>query len=418
MNEQALSLAALNVTLLEAIQRGGAATLTELAASADIVPNNINRKLSSLGEAGLIVGVGEASHEVALTADGHRALDAMAMFRGDAPAGDGLRTHDGHRVDYIRFDQIDAWAHNPRTQFDPSSIEDMAQSIADKGILQPLTVRRKQVPSGAVWYEVIIGERRRRGARLAVERGWISAGFAVPCQIRDWDDDEALDVAGVENLQRQDLHWMDEARFYLRLAERGRSGAQIARLAGESVSKRKVQDYVKIARELPPELVERCYLPEDDKARMNYVQARQEVGEKREAPALDLSPKLALALLEIVDAGDGWDHLEHRRSLEATLHEAPVGGPLGMLQDRKLIACRFNAEREMVAQVPVTPELGKWLEQLAYTTDRPGALWRARFTVIGELAANALREGEYATRELNPPAEAAPVVAPNRKSVV
>ena len=87
----------------------------------------------------------------------------------------------------------------PRRFFDPEALEELAASIRQHGILQPLTVRRG--PGG---WELIAGERRLRAALLAGLE-------TVPCVERDADEDESALLALVENLQRQDLHYFEEA---------------------------------------------------------------------------------------------------------------------------------------------------------------------------------------------------------------
>lgn len=409
MNEQAASLAALNVSLLEAIKAGNAGTLTELAERAGIAVNNINRKLNSLSEAGLI-DLPPAAHQSRLTEDGARALANMTALLNGEITGDGLT--------YIPFDRIDGWLLNPRTQFDDASIEDMAQSVTDKGVLQPLTVRAK--PDGR--FEVIIGERRRRGCTRAVERGWVAADFLVPCQVKSYSDDEALDIAGVENLQRQDLHWMDEAKFYLRLAERGRSGAEIARLAGESVSKRKVQDYCKIARELSPKDIERCYLPETAEGVLLYSKARDLVGDKKEKAALELSPQLAVALAELLDAG-AFD--TRTGALIAELYSAPVGGPLGKLQERKLVTFGFGDRKQLEARIPMTDEIRDWIRHTGLTPPEPNStrldpdgLARLRESALGPMIARGIAEGRYHTAELNAPTQNVDPLTPTQRRVL
>ncbi len=95
----------------------------------------------------------------------------------------------------------------PRQMFAESAIDDLANSIREKGILQPLLVR----PSGD-GYELIAGERRFRAAhKLALEK--------VPVIIRAVDDREALELALIENIQRENLNPIEEARAYRRLSE-------------------------------------------------------------------------------------------------------------------------------------------------------------------------------------------------------
>ena len=116
----------------------------------------------------------------------------------------------------------------PRSSFDPEGLKELAASIRQHGILQPLTVRR-----GPEGWELIAGERRLRAALLAgLER--------VPCVERDAGEDESALLALVENLQRQDLHYFEEAAAiaaYLRqtgltqeetAAQLGRSSSALA----------------------------------------------------------------------------------------------------------------------------------------------------------------------------------------------
>lgn len=419
MND-ALSLAALNVALLEAIKAGPADGPAELAERAGVVANNLQRKLGSLIDKGLVRKTGERSTDVALTAAGDHALVTMAFWGEDAAHAGA-----GDAGAYIPFDLIDPWDGNPRTWFDPASIEDMAQSIADKGVQQPITVREV-----AGRYQVYMGERRRRGARLAVERGWVAADFRVPCLVREVDEAEAVELAGIENIQRDDLHWMDLARYFRKLMDPpfARSGPQLERLFGRKYSARKVQDYAKIARELPAADQARAYLPEwldtehtkRNPDSLTYVQARGMVGEKKEKPALELTPKLALCLMEVIHAATPDGVLPTTGAMVATLYAAPTGGPLGTLAERGLIELKFDRtgyttgvrDSDMVVRVPLTIDLDRWLGQTGFREDRTAALFKARADVLGgELHAAALAPGRFVTGPLNPPAPA-PAIPP------
>ncbi|WP_457638496.1 ParB/RepB/Spo0J family partition protein [Oceanithermus sp.] len=112
----------------------------------------------------------------------------------------------------------------PRRNFNQASLEELAASIRKQGLLQPLLVR----PRGDV-YELVAGERRYRAAQLAGLK-------EVPVIIRDLDDREALELALVENLQREDLNPVEEALGYQRLLEMGYSQAQIAEAVGKARS--------------------------------------------------------------------------------------------------------------------------------------------------------------------------------------
>ena len=96
----------------------------------------------------------------------------------------------------------------PRKEFDPEELENLAESIRVHGLIQPLTVR--EMPTG--YYQIIAGERRWRAARLAKLS-------EVPVVVIDADDRKAMELALIENLQRQDLNPVEEALGYKSLME-------------------------------------------------------------------------------------------------------------------------------------------------------------------------------------------------------
>ena len=104
----------------------------------------------------------------------------------------------------IAVDQIVTNPNQPRTRIDERGIEELAASISEKGILQPIILKRKDKI-----YEIIAGERRYRAALLAGLR-------EVPAMVRDVDDREALEIALMENLQRSDLNALEVASVYER----------------------------------------------------------------------------------------------------------------------------------------------------------------------------------------------------------
>lgn len=98
----------------------------------------------------------------------------------------------------------------PRRVFDEGALDDLASSIAERGVLQPLLVRRAPNMNGI--YEIIAGERRWRAAQRAQVHD-------VPVVVREMDDREVAEVALVENLQREDLNALEEAEGYRRLQD-------------------------------------------------------------------------------------------------------------------------------------------------------------------------------------------------------
>lgn len=115
----------------------------------------------------------------------------------------------------LRLDQLTENPRNPRRHFDPQKLAELAESISEKGIIEPLVVR----PSGGDGFELVAGARRYRAAQ--------QAGLeTVPCVVRDLDDVAALEIAIVENEQREDLTDIEAAEGYRALQELARERGQ------------------------------------------------------------------------------------------------------------------------------------------------------------------------------------------------
>lgn len=128
-----------------------------------------------------------------------RGLGALLSAEGTATA-----TEDASE---IPIDLIDPSLLQPRTVFDDAKLAELAQSISANGVVQPLLLRRK-----GPRYELIAGERRWRAAQLA--------GLSkVPAVIRSVSDDKVLELALIENIQREDLNPIEEARAYKKLID-------------------------------------------------------------------------------------------------------------------------------------------------------------------------------------------------------
>lgn len=124
--------------------------------------------------------------------------------------------------------EIEPDKDQPRKEFSESALAELAASIAEHGLLQPIAVR--PAPSAAGRYQIIAGERRWRAARMA---GLVE----VPVVIREVSDEEAMELALIENLQREDLDAVEEAFGYQQLIERcGLTQEQAAQKLGRSRS--------------------------------------------------------------------------------------------------------------------------------------------------------------------------------------
>jgi ParB family transcriptional regulator, chromosome partitioning protein len=156
----------------------------------------------------------------------------------------------------IDLDLIEPSSAQPRTHFDESRLEDLAQSIRSNGIVQPILVRRR-----GARYQLIAGERRWRAAqRAGLQR--------IPAVVREIPDDKLLELALIENIQRQELNAIEEAHAYKRLIETlGLTQETVAQRVGRDRSF--VTNYLRLLR-LPEDLQR---LVEEEKLTMGHARA-------------------------------------------------------------------------------------------------------------------------------------------------
>lgn len=151
----------------------------------------------------------------------------LAALLGDDAGEDNAALDRLRQPKEIPTEQIQPNRFQPRVRFDDAAMDELVQSVREKGILQPILVRRTAAENT---YEIIAGERRWRAAQKAQLHH-------VPVIIRDFNDAETLEVALVENLQRQDLNAVEEANGYLRLMEEfHHTQDRLAEIVGKSRS--------------------------------------------------------------------------------------------------------------------------------------------------------------------------------------
>ena len=148
------------------------------------------------------------------------AVSSAPVTATDAPRGNEILLLDINLIERSPF--------QPRTEFDPEHLKELADSIKQRGVIQPLLVRSRRGNDGATRYELIAGERRWRAAR--------EAGLtALPVIVRQASDEEVLEMALIENLQREDLNPLEEAHAYEQLSARfGLTQEQIAVKVGKN----------------------------------------------------------------------------------------------------------------------------------------------------------------------------------------
>jgi ParB family chromosome partitioning protein len=170
------------------------------------------RKLTGLGR-GLGALLGESRREEPLASGG-----TPVQTLGTVSPATGLAQ--------LAIASIEPHPEQPRRHFDEAALSELADSIAARGVIQPVIVR----PLAGGRYQLVAGERRWRAAQRAQLH-------EIPALVRDLSDRDVMALALIENLQREDLNPVEEARAYHRLAEQeGLTQAEIARFVDKSRS--------------------------------------------------------------------------------------------------------------------------------------------------------------------------------------
>ena len=205
--------------------------------------------------------------------------------------------------------RIDANPEQPRLSFDEAALAELSASVVEHGVLQPVLVR----PLEAGRYELIAGERRWRAAKMAGLE-------TIPAMIEEIDDDTALEIAIIENLQREDLSPLDEAMMYDRMtSEHGYSVRKLAQKLGKD--KGYVENRLRLA-DAPPEIRNLVSLRKDTVSHA-YELLKVEDPRKRRR----LAEQVASGELSLVRLREKIEGRRHRPPGEATGAES--GQPKG-----------------------------------------------------------------------------------------
>lgn len=149
---------------------------------------------------------------------GGRGLDALI------DTGNEVRTQGSSNLNEIEISKIEPNPNQPRREFDQEALQELANSISEVGIIQPITLR--QMENGK--YQIIAGERRWRASQLA-------GLTTIPAYIRTVEDEGVMEMALVENIQREDLNAIEVALAYQHLAETtGMTQEKISKRVGKS----------------------------------------------------------------------------------------------------------------------------------------------------------------------------------------
>lgn len=193
-------------------------------------------------------------------------------------------------VRIVHIERIEPNPEQPRMVFEQEALDELAASIREHGVLQPILVR----PRGPNTYQIVAGERRWRASKLA--------GLAtIPALIEDIDDDTALEIAIIENLQREDLTPLDEAAMFDRMIRQ--HGYSIRKLADKlGKDKGYLENRLRLA-DAPPEIRELVSLRKDSLSHA-YELMKVEDPKKRRRLAAQVA-RGELTLLKLRDKIEG-----------------------------------------------------------------------------------------------------------------
>lgn len=152
--------------------------------------------------------------------------EPLVRSEGEGSGASGSGESSASPLKMLPVARIEPLPGNPRKHFDEAALDELAASIATRGVIQPIIVR----PRGEGRYQLVAGERRWRAAQKA-------RLHEMPALVRELSDREVMALALIENLQREDLNPVEEARAYQRLSEdEGMTQAEIARMVEKSRS--------------------------------------------------------------------------------------------------------------------------------------------------------------------------------------
>jgi ParB family chromosome partitioning protein len=235
---------------------------------------------------------------------------------------------DNEELREIEIDLITPGEQQPRTSFDEAKLQELAQSIRASGIIQPLLVRRR---GGR--FELVAGERRWRAAQLA--------GLSrVPAIVREIADENLLELALIENIQRQELNAIEEANAYKRLIESlGLTQEEVASRVGRD--RTFITNYLRILK-LPTEIQS---LLEQEKLTFGHARALLGVSDPQ------LQRRFAQRICK-----HNWSVREtESRIRNLTRPEQPLSAPAPPLTDPNVRAAEAKLRRRFGTQVRIVP---------------------------------------------------------------
>lgn len=257
-------------------------------------------------------------------------MTRRALGRGLSALLSDTATTVNEELTEIDIDLIEPSVAQPRTHFDETRLEELAQSIRVNGIVQPLLVRRH-----GSRYQLVAGERRWRAAQRAnLQR--------VPAVVRDIPDDKLLELALVENIQRQELNAIEEANAYKRLIETlGLTQEMVAQRVGRD--RTFITNYLRLLR-LPEDVQQ---LLEEEKLSMGHARALLGIDD------IDMQRRIAQNVVERSLSVRETERVIKR--IIAGASPAMATQPAPVRDDANLRAAESKLRRRLSTQVRVLP---------------------------------------------------------------
>jgi ParB family chromosome partitioning protein len=274
----------------------------------------------------------------------------------------------GGSIRNVPLDRIDPNPDQPRLTFDEDSLQELAASITEHGVLQPILVR----PGQDGRYQLIAGERRWRSAQIAGLR-------QIPAIVEEIDDDTALEIAIIENLQREDLSPLDEALMYERMTtEHGYSLRKLAQKLGKD--KGYIENRLRLA-DAPSEIKQLVSLRKDT---LSHAYELLKVDDPRKRRKL--AEQVARGELSLV-------------KLRERIDGKPGRGPVDVEPEPEPIVEEAVAEEPAVAAAPRTADgdLQSAKERLAEALDELSAALRTQDALRGATDVDRANFAKYLT---------------------
>ena len=368
----------------------GKTDVRDLARASGRRSDNLGVTLRRLAEDGLAVVPDTLSptDTPTLTLAGKLALQALDVADGFAEVG-GEPTALHH--------ELRPNPENPRKAFGGDEDDALAEAIHQRErVEQPLVVGHPDANGVRTIYE---GERRWRAVGKLIAEGRRDRNDPIAITVRDDDPDLIFDLSLNLNQTGKRLNKVEEARALHAMSLRHNWGAPELARRYPSIHKRTIEHALQVMRDAAPEDIA-AY--EADPEGFTWQRLRESVQTKKAKPALELTPKLALALVELA-------HAIHTRPAGppgcTRIQRPQPGGAWHTLGDRNLVKPEFTGDGRMYARI-TGDDAAAWLKEIGFEADPNAALFNAEASVLGSLEAAALAsEGQYASDWLNLPEE-------------